>query len=256
MTDARPAPTVGPLLPHARRIPERPLRHPAARRSRKYGRPISPRALPVRAQNHRRLGLEEAGQVYTATTGEVGLACLHREPMALLLRALRVLTSDGRAARRREKDRWPRVRAGTLHKDLFHRLDILPSTVPRRRAPDGYSALGGALSRARQPGAGPAGSRTDPGCVGALCYDAWPGKVRARAHIMRPLVTPGAQRMLEVGEEHALLQESGGRGASRVPHQGCRRGNAPEAIRTRPGPRLSEPVARRGGRGQKDKHLF
>ncbi len=39
--------------------------------------------------------LEEAGQVYTATTSEAGLACLQREPIMLLLLDLRVPTIDG-----------------------------------------------------------------------------------------------------------------------------------------------------------------
>jgi hypothetical protein len=53
-TEARPAPTVGPLLPHARLLPGCSRRHAAVRRSRKEGRPSSPRALPVRAQHHQR----------------------------------------------------------------------------------------------------------------------------------------------------------------------------------------------------------
>ena len=48
---------------------------------------------PLRAASP--IVLEEAGQVYTATTSETGLACLQREPMRLLLLDLRVPTIDG-----------------------------------------------------------------------------------------------------------------------------------------------------------------
>src|SRR5712691_11438702 len=47
-TEARPAPTVGPLLPHARLLPGCSRRHAAVRRSRKEGRPSSPRAPRAR----------------------------------------------------------------------------------------------------------------------------------------------------------------------------------------------------------------
>jgi hypothetical protein len=50
-TNARPAPTVGPLLPHARLIPGCSLRHAAVRCAWNDGRPLNPRALPVHAQH-------------------------------------------------------------------------------------------------------------------------------------------------------------------------------------------------------------
>ena len=62
MTSERPTPTLGPLLHQARLTQGLSLRHAAARLSRKDGRLISPRALHVLAQDHRRPSLPRTYQ--------------------------------------------------------------------------------------------------------------------------------------------------------------------------------------------------
>jgi|RhiMetdeSRZDD1v2_1073273.scaffolds.fasta_scaffold10580_12 DNA-binding NtrC family response regulator len=113
------------------------------------------------------------------------------------------------------------VRAGTFREDVFQRLNGMPITVPplRERPTDIPLLVGHFLAQYNREL-----SRQVPGLTAAalavLCAYAWPGNVRELKHVMRRLVMRGTQRVLEVGEVQALLQEPGGQGASRGHSQG------------------------------------
>ncbi len=113
------------------------------------------------------------------------------------------------------------VRDETFREDVFQRLNGMPITVPplRERPTDIPLLVGHFLAHYnRELG------RQVPGltaaALAALCTYAWPGNVRELKHVMRRLVRRGTQRVLEVWEVQALLQEPGGQEASRRPSQG------------------------------------
>jgi two-component system, NtrC family, response regulator AtoC len=99
------------------------------------------------------------------------------------------------------------VRAGTFREDVFHHLDVMPLTVPPlHEHPTDIPLLVAHFLEKYNQGLGRQVPGLTAAALAALCASAWPGNVCELAHLMRRLVTRSAQRVLEVGEVHALLQ--------------------------------------------------
>lgn len=99
------------------------------------------------------------------------------------------------------------VRAGTFREDVFHRLAVIPITIPplRERSMDIPLLVAHFLAKYNQ-----ALGRQVPGLTSAalqaLCHYAWPGNVRELENLMIRLVALGPPRRLEAVEVHTLLQ--------------------------------------------------
>lgn len=146
--------------------------------------------------------LEEEFAVYTATTGEEGLALLQRLPIPVVILDLGLPGMPG-------------LEVLTHIKALDPQIEVLILTATHEGAVVVHAMQAGASDYLTKP------------------FDGEALQTRVRtAFAQYCAVTHGTQRMLEMKEVQGLLQELGGQGASRGHSQGDRRSDSSESTPT------------------------